>query len=55
MTIKTKIYPPFSILNELESNYKIVIWKNATQRAVQFTPTKKQALEIERRFKKQFR
>lgn len=50
--IKTKIYRPFSKLNELESRYKVVVWKDGSQMFVKFAATRKQAIEMEKRLKR---
>ena len=55
MVLKTKLFKPKSYLNELEKRYKIVIWKNGSPMSVRFADTKAQALEVERRLKKQFK
>ena len=51
MGIRTKIYKPNTAYNQ-EDKYKVVSWRNGIQSSVKFVPTKKQALEVERRLKK---
>ena len=55
MVIKTKIFKPKSYLNELENRYKVVIWKNGSPMRIRFADTKSQALEVQKRLKKQFK
>ena len=45
-------YPPHSILNELENNWKVSAWSKGVHTYNNFAPTKAQAKELAMRYMK---
>ena len=55
MAVRTKIYPPGAKLNEQSEDYKVSAWVDGLHVGIKFAKTKTQALEKERRMRKQFK